>query len=1331
MAFCSKCGGSLREGIRFCTHCGSDIRVNVSLDKDAVPDIQSSEKAPQPASIPLFTTARTRSQKNTTPDAQPSSDRSLVVKAVMKALISSMVLSAIALGPGIALLMSGYPTFGMIWMFLGSFWLMARTYRKPWRLTFFSCFIPPAVALLAYLLQLILFNDAGLPILPLFVALGLGLLFGWWRASKHHLSRADDGGVIAKRTFGFLVIWVLSYGTTQILGYAAASIEVMRAGLLTGVFSTTTLIVVSMILWRKFKAVKMAVPMFVVLMFSLFHVTPSCASDKPLMVTCASYHTAANKVLASTGLAYFQKDKEIINGEDECHFDVQYGYKGKSAQRAADGSVYAHPSHPLKGKDISYQVAVSGAISSLIKPPFTEEGLRQREYGNFSQIHIDGKTPCVFEYSAKPHEFMLGLFSLGDFRLACWKNKRKLTVSVRGSYWGGKPDNPRSEGFYRSIAVGTMKQMLPLIPKAPAGLASPDAPAGNAGSRAGGVASSPPITAQQEQIAQVTAAVIAILVAAGIAVNIAQSIAAAIAQAMQPVSDLTANGKADEVTRQQHGVTGSESDPDPPLYDPYDKQKIPCKDGKYWAAREGEEGEWLSREEAERYVAQLAREKAAFDSTRQQEIGRHDNETEKMLEKSREDTHQRHATEREQEQRERERLQARRDKIDQEGASEPVSDPVSEPELVGTPGLDNTGFGWAVNMAKDFVRGIAKDSIDLIVQSPGALVETAGKAATSAMKVLSKPENWRIVGETVSDTLSDLMAPATGDVKGTLNTMKKVADSSEAAAEIAIHLGKEAWKDPAGTAVAAGKLVLGTDNWEKAIDPETPVTERMGRAIWGAVDTGGTLVGFGSSALKGAAKLGDFMRVADGVGDISRGVKAIDAASDATKALSAADKVTDAIKGGELLDGIGDAAKAEKMLDGVVDAEHGAEAVSDLSKGAGLPAEVAEDRSRLKQLRQSLAEQRSGQAETRETLEELRERLANQRRGIVDTSEGALARGDGIPEMATDPEGYVRELPTGALVDRNLAIGTGYSGAQIDDMARFAKEENVVVGARSTNVDSMRHIRDGNAVPKPITIKSKTIGELDTYLGAKSSDKGLVGYFDPPAAKDLDMNNIPANLREQVLKRRELRAAEYMEHRNSIDEAVKAGKMVERDGKLYAVIKQADGNTIIKPFAGDIDGVYFADASTGELIPPGERYDRLKAAWSGNTREINERIAREAAWKGEKPDFVPNYWSKSNAPGQHGVESNLVADITEHYKPGTPEYDKALAKSNALHAKLSKNHWDGDGEVVLQMGPEGHLRRGIRFSKERPLPDLAAMQKTESTMPNLSDWIDKPKGRDW
>lgn len=327
-------------------------------------------------------------------------------------------------------------------------------------------------------------------------------------------------------------------------------------------------------------------------------------------------------------------------------------------------------------------------------------------------------------------------------------------------------------------------------------------------------------------------------------------------------------------------------------------------------------------------------------------------------------------------------------------------------------------------------------------------------------------------------------------------------------------------------------------------------------------------------------------------------------------------------------------------------------------------------------------------------------------------SSGIAARAEDVPKVkgsdhrglaiGSDAESYVRDLPSGAHVDRNLAHGTGYSGHQIDDMARLAREENVIIGARSTNVDSMRHIRDGRAVPKPLEVKSKTITKLDTYLGASPQDQGLVGYFKPKKPNKAD---VPAELWNDVQQRYKDRLKEHGKLRDSVNKLVSEGKVVEKNGKIYAAVKNADGTRDLKPFAGDIDAVYFKDATTGEYLT-GDRYRDVKNKWMGVADKSKpdsflDRFKR--TWNGDKD--APDYWSKSGAPGQHGAETNLVDDLTEGLKKGTPEYDRALAKAEELHGSLADNHWK-KGEVVLEMQPDGNLRRGSRFSKDTPLPNL-------------------------
>lgn len=179
-----------------------------------------------------------------------------IAKAASRALARSIALSLAVLGPGFLMLLAGYQIAGMAWLFAGSFALMAWTYRKPWRLGWISCLAPPLAAAACYGLQLFLFGSKSPPQLLLLAAIGAGVAVGYVRAQSHKVARAGDGGIVAERTIRYLLVWVLAYGATQALGLVAANAHAVRAGLVTGAFSTAMLAVVSGLIWMRFRQLK-------------------------------------------------------------------------------------------------------------------------------------------------------------------------------------------------------------------------------------------------------------------------------------------------------------------------------------------------------------------------------------------------------------------------------------------------------------------------------------------------------------------------------------------------------------------------------------------------------------------------------------------------------------------------------------------------------------------------------------------------------------------------------------------------------------------------------------------------------------------------------------------------------------------------------------------------------------------------------------------------------------------------------------------------------------------------------------------------------------------
>ncbi len=276
MTACSGCGTQNPSSKKFCTACGQILPIekketskNPTLEsvgnmfssfgfsadkKTASPE--AGEAAPAPAPDPEPSTVSPEENVAQPPPGTRAEALKLVAKAGSKAILKSVALSALVLGPGFLMLMAGMPFPGMIWLFCGSFGLMAWTYRKPWRLGLVSCLIPPVAAAVCYLIQLALFGNEAPPIELLAPAIAVGIGVGYWRAQTHKVSKGEDGGIIAERTIGYLLVWVAAYAVTQMLGLVTRDLFAIRAGLVTGAFSTAMLAVVSIMIWRQFQLVK-------------------------------------------------------------------------------------------------------------------------------------------------------------------------------------------------------------------------------------------------------------------------------------------------------------------------------------------------------------------------------------------------------------------------------------------------------------------------------------------------------------------------------------------------------------------------------------------------------------------------------------------------------------------------------------------------------------------------------------------------------------------------------------------------------------------------------------------------------------------------------------------------------------------------------------------------------------------------------------------------------------------------------------------------------------------------------------------------------------------
>ncbi|MCW5520565.1 hypothetical protein J1N09_11985 [Aureitalea sp. L0-47] len=162
---------------------------------------------------------------------------------------------------------------------------------------------------------------------------------------------------------------------------------------------------------------------------------------------------------------------------------------------------------------------------------------------------------------------------------------------------------------------------------------------------------------------------------------------------------------------------------------------------------------------------------------------------------------------------------------------------------------------------------------------------------------------------------------------------------------------------------------------------------------------------------------------------------------------------------------------------------------------------------------------------------------------------------------------------------------SGYTSASMKAIQRIANKLNIKIITRPTNAAARKLLKSGQAVPKKMFVKNKTISELDTYIGAKKGNIGKVGSFHPEFNKKMMKNLSPAK-RDAIVKRYKQRHREWQNQKDHIEKYTDAGKLHVEDGVVYSGKKGGKG----KPFTGDID-IFDIRGPNGERLTRAQ-YDR-------------------------------------------------------------------------------------------------------------------------------------------
>ena len=193
---------------------------------------------------------------------------------------------------------------------------------------------------------------------------------------------------------------------------------------------------------------------------------------------------------------------------------------------------------------------------------------------------------------------------------------------------------------------------------------------------------------------------------------------------------------------------------------------------------------------------------------------------------------------------------------------------------------------------------------------------------------------------------------------------------------------------------------------------------------------------------------------------------------------------------------------------------------------------------------------------------------------------------------------------------------SGYTEGSIKAIRRIATKLKIQIITRPTNAAAKALLKSGQAVPKKMFVKNKTINKLDTYLGASKSNIGKVGSFKPKLNKT-QLRALPKELRKEIVKRYKQRRRELINQAEHLSENIAKGKLKVKNGVVYDAVSH-------KPFTGDID-IYDIRGLNGEKISKAKYLEAIKELTKSEFTNVEHGAHRFwEHWKGKANDITTN-----------------------------------------------------------------------------------------------------------
>lgn len=171
-----------------------------------------------------------------------------LVLSIARSLLKSLLLSCVVLVISMVL-MTFSPSLATLALLAYSCTMIVKSSRQPLPLHWFTVLLPGAMAAASFGVQILLFSGIQDPAQPV-LSFGVGLLPGLLLGRAHKIFQ-QDGRLYAKRTYGYVLIWVLALLATQ--GGALIGLREMAGyGVMASGFSTSMLVTLSFCLLLKY-----------------------------------------------------------------------------------------------------------------------------------------------------------------------------------------------------------------------------------------------------------------------------------------------------------------------------------------------------------------------------------------------------------------------------------------------------------------------------------------------------------------------------------------------------------------------------------------------------------------------------------------------------------------------------------------------------------------------------------------------------------------------------------------------------------------------------------------------------------------------------------------------------------------------------------------------------------------------------------------------------------------------------------------------------------------------------------------------------------------------